>query len=242
MSGGGVSLVQMLAFSIILLCLVVVPVPGHADHRSQYDYVVLTENQPIGTHRVNIQRKGNDFEIKAETDLEVGFGPLTVFRFEHQRRELWHNWQLVESIAHTVKNDKIYDIKITRQATGYKRVVNGREDKFEDPVSILALWHSDLFTHHIFISPLEDKLYRLSVQFVDREQIEIGDQWVQALHYQMTGDSERDLWYDESGHVLKVRLHDYSLVIDYVLDRGNLGHTIASKSPERLYPARSKGR
>ncbi len=225
-----------------VLFLLAVPFPTLADHASRFDYVVLHGDEPIGSHRVNVKGEGNEFEIEVESDLEVRFGPLTVFRFEHQRLELWRDGELVESIAQTTKNGEFYDIKITRQATGYKRAVNGREDEFEDPVKVLALWHGDLFVHNFFISPMEDKLYRVSVRFVDEERIEIGDQRVQAFHYRMTGDSERELWYDEAGHVLKVRLYDYVLVIDYVLDRGDLRAVLESRSRQKLYPFRTDNR
>ena len=85
---------------------------------------MLHDDQPIGSHRVTVKGEGNEFEIETKSNLEVRFGPLTVFRFEHQRRELWRDGELIESAAQTTKNDEFYDIKITRQATGYKRVVN----------------------------------------------------------------------------------------------------------------------
>ncbi len=222
-----------------VLFLLAVPFPAPADHASRYDYVVLYGDEPIGSHRVNVARNANEIEIEAESDLKVGFGPLTVFEFEHKRRELWRDSELVESVARTTKNGESYDIKITRQAEGYKRVVNGREDWLEDPVKILALWHGDLFEHEFFISPLEDKLYRLSVDFVGEERIEIGDQRFQALHYRMTGDSERELWYDEAGHVLKVRLYDYGSTIDYVLDQGDVRAKLASRTGQT--PPTSRG-
>jgi hypothetical protein len=218
------------------------PSAARAGHLSEYDYVVLHGGEPIGSYRVNIARNGNEIEIEAASDLKVRFGPLTVFEFAHQRRELWRDRELVKSIAQTTKNGEFYDIKITRRAEGYKRVVNGREDQLEDPVRVLALWHDDLFEHEFFISPLEDKLYRLSVDFVGEERIEIGDQRVQALHYRMTGDSERELWYDEAGHVLKVRLYDYGSEIDYVLDRGDVRAKLASRAGQTSNPSRGETR
>jgi len=214
---------------IAAMFLLAVPFAAWGDHLSEYDYIVLQGDELIGSYRVNFARSGNEIEIEVESDLKVDFGPLTVFEFEHQRRELWRDRKLVESIAQTTKNGESYDIKITRRAEGYKRVVNGREDQIEDPVRVLALWHEDLLEHEFFISPLEDKLYRLSVHFVGEDRIEIGDQRVQALHYRMTGDSERELWYDDAGHILKVRLYDYGSEIDYVLDRGNARAKLASR-------------
>jgi hypothetical protein len=219
---------------VAAMFLLAAPSVARGDHLSEYEYIVLHGDELIGSYRVDIARNGNEIIIEAETDLKVGFGPLTVFEFEHRRRELWRDREFVESIARTTKNGETYDIKITRQAEGYKRVVNGREDQLDDPVRVLALWHDDLLEHEFFISPLEDKLYRLSVHFVGEERIEIGDQRIQARHYRMTGDSERELWYDEAGHILKVRLYDYGSTIDYVLDRGDVRAKLASRTGQNL--------
>ena len=227
---------------IAAVLLLAAPFAARGDHLSEYDYIVLHGDEPIGSYRVNVARNGSEIKIEAESDLKVAFGPLTVFQFEHQRRELWSDRELVESTAQTTKNGESFDIKITRQAEGYKRVVNGREDQLEDPVKVLALWHDDLFKHEFFISPLEDKLYRLSVRFVGEERIEIGDQRIQARHYRMTGDSERELWYDEAGHLLKVRLYDYGSAIDYVLDRGDVRAKLASRTRRNSYAPRGETR
>ena len=194
------------------------PIAAHANHLSLYEYTVFRDGDAIGNHRVRVFQRRAGVEIQVQTDFRIHLGFIPLYRFEHERREIWHGGQLRESIAKTNKNGTNYDIKILREFSGYKRVINGRVDNFGDPVKVLALWHQNLLKHTEFISPMDDKTYSISVEFLGNQMIELGDQSVSSLYYRMTGDSERDLWFDTAGHVLKVRIHDHSPAIEYVLN------------------------
>ncbi len=199
------------------LALFLLPWSAYAEHLSKYNYVVLRDGEPIGTHIVTVSPEGRDFKIEAKTDLAVKFGPLTLFRLEHHRREMWRDGELESMTAHTDKNGDIYDIAITREPQGYKRVINGRTDSFDPSVKVLTLWHDDLFKYTSFLSPMDDKTYKISVDFVGADKVDLIDRSVDALEYRISGDTNRELWYDADGHIMKVSLLDHESRIDYVL-------------------------
>jgi hypothetical protein len=119
--------------------------------------------------------------------------------------------------AYTNKNGDVYEIAITRDPEGYTRVVNGRTERFEPTIKLLALWHEDLFKYTSFLSPMEDETYEISVDFVGVDKISLINQSIDAFAYRISGDTNRELWYDSGGHIMKVRLLDYSSTIEYVL-------------------------
>jgi hypothetical protein len=194
------------------------PWAAQGDHLSEYHYTVLRDGKAIGTHRVTVSPEGGDLKVESKTDLEVTFGPLTFYRMEHLRQEIWRNGELEEMTAHTNKNGDVYDIAITRDAQGYKRVINGRTDRFESSMKLLTLWHEDLFRYSSFVSPMEDKIYQISVDFVAADKVDLIDRSVDAIAYRISGDTNRELWYDAEGHIMKVRLLDHSVTIEYVLN------------------------
>lgn len=207
------------------LALLLIPFAAQADHSgdhlAEYHYTIIREGEPIGTHRVTVTPEGHATKVEAKTDLEVTFGPLTLYEMQHLRREIWRDGELEEMTAHTNKNGDVYDIAVTRAPQGYTRVINGRTDSFDGSVKLLALWHKDLFQYSSFISPMEDRTYRISVDFVGADKIELLDRSVEAFHYRMSGDTNREIWYDDEGHIMKVRLLDHSSEIEYVLDGMN---------------------
>jgi hypothetical protein len=136
--------------------------------------------------------------------------------------------------AHTNKNGDVYDIEITREADGYKRVVNGRTDKFAPSVKVLTLWHEDLFKYTSFLSPMEDKTYKISVDFTGADKFDLIGESVNAFVYRLSGDTNREIWYDTNGNIMKVRLLDHSPYIEYVLRSMGEPAAEAALAPSRL--------
>lgn len=170
------------------LALLLLPFAAQSSEFSEYHYTIIREGEPIGTHRVTVSPEGQATKVEAKTDLQVTFGPLTLYEMRHLRHEIWRDGELEEMTAYTNKNGDVYDIAISREPEGYTRVINGRTDSFDLSVKILALWHKDLFKHTSFLSPMEDKIYEISVDFVGDGKIELLDRSVDARHYRISGD------------------------------------------------------
>ena len=204
----------------VAIGLLVVPFAALGDHLRVYDYSVLRDGEPIGLFNISFETSGRTQRVEVVSDVAVTIGPITLFRLVHQRSEIWHDNVLVESVAHTEKNGDVFEIEITREDDGYKRVLNGRIDKFDSSVEVLALWHESLFTGSTFISAFEDDVMSLSIVYQGEQEVALSDGIVAAQHYKMTGDSERDLWFDADGHLVKLRFSELLSDIEYVLDTG----------------------
>jgi hypothetical protein len=216
------------------LTLMLLPWAAQGGVLAEYDYTVMRDGEPIGTHHVTVSPQGPDTKVEEKTDVEVSFGPITLFHMEHQRDEFWRDGELESMTAHTDKNGDIYDIKITREPDGMKRVINGRTDRFDPSVKLLTLWHEDLFKYSNFVSPMEDRTYQVSVDFVGTEKLDLVGQSVDAFVYRMSGDTNREIWFDSDGLIMKVRLLDHSPNIEYVLNSLDEASTkLAMERPER---------
>jgi hypothetical protein len=110
-------------------------------------------------------------------------------------------------------------ITVRPDGDGYIRTVNGRIDKFDSSMAVLAFWNKDTLRHHAFFSVVEDKTLQASFEFAGKDKITIAGVALAVDHYRMTGDEERELWYDATGHIAKVRLHRLGSEIEYVRDQ-----------------------
>lgn len=216
--------------------LFAIPGPAVADHLHAYSYNVLRDGKPVGRFQVEIEDQGEGQRIDIIGDVEVTIGPITLYRLAHRRREIWRDDVLIKSTAHTDKNGDVFDIEITREADGYKRVINGRVDKFDPAVKVLALWHDSLFTAKTFISSYEDDVMSISVDYQGRQEITLGGRRIMAKHYKMTGDSERDLWFDATGHVVKMQFSEMLSQIAYELDAEPLTAQLPIGMTRRVTP------
>ncbi len=214
--------VRSLAAAAGLLIPLVSAVAAYAEHAGLYKYTVLRNGTPIGTNRVMAtpSADGQGFELAFDTDLKVKFGPFTVFRYAHQRRELWRDGRLVRAAGTTNDNGTLYDIEIKAEGGGYVRVVNDRVEALAPGRQPLALWDkTSLNGHTAYFSASEDKLLNVFFEFGGTQRATWLGSNLTVDHYKMIGDAERELWYDMDGHLVRTKFRRHRSIIELRLNR-----------------------
>lgn len=166
---------------------------------------VLRDGDKIGEHRLLFEREEGTLKVSVETDMSVKFAFLTVFRYEHKRVERWRDGEL-ESLAGMTNDDgQQYEISIVRREGHYSRTVNGAEEEISGPVAVDSLWSKDRVTAGKVFSAASDKVYRVRSDTMGTETIQARGGEMQAEHIKLSGELDRDLWYDPAGGLLRVR-------------------------------------
>jgi hypothetical protein len=166
---------------------------------------VLRDGSKIGEHRLVFEREEETLKVSVETDMTVKFAFLTVFRYEHKRVERWRDGEL-ESLAGMTNDDgQQYEISIVRKEGHYSRTVNGAEEEISGPVAVDSLWSKQRVTGGKVFSTADDKVYRVRSDTMGTETIEARGGEMQAEHIKLTGELDRDLWYDPAGELLRIR-------------------------------------
>jgi Family of unknown function (DUF6134) len=206
--------------AILAAALVATATPvARADDAGEYTFTVLKDGAPVGHHRFEFDRDGERVEITEATEIKVRFAMIPLYTFEHQASEIWENGRAVRIDSTTNDNGDKLNITVRPDDQGYVRTVNGRVDKFDDSVRILDLWDQDILNHHEFFSTVEDKILKVSFEYVGRERITLAGKGVDAEHYRMVGDEQRDLWFDADGRLAKVEFRRQGSDIAYVRDQ-----------------------
>jgi len=181
----------------------------------EYTFTVLRDGTPIGAHRFTFDRDGERLEVEEETDIKVTFALIQVYHYQHERREIWENGRALSITGTTDNNGRKFDIAVRPNGAGYDRTVNGRTQHFDPSRTILAWWKKDILQQRSFFSVMEDKIMDLSFEHVGKETLILGDQRIEVDRYRMTGDEERDLWFDAAGDVAKVAFRSRGSDIEY---------------------------
>jgi hypothetical protein len=134
-------------------------------------------------------------------------------------REDGQDGRAVRIDATTNDNGQKFDITVPGKRDGYIRTINGRVDRFDESTTVLAFWNMDTLRHHAFFSGVEDKTLDVSFQYVGQEKFSIAGERLDVAHYRVTGDEERELWYDAAGHIAKVELRRQGSQIEYLRDQ-----------------------
>jgi hypothetical protein len=204
---------------------------AQADHLGHFDYKVLRNGEHIGYNRVEAKpmTDGAGLEMTYDLVLEVTFGFLTVYSYSHRRSEIWRDGKLVQSEGHTIKNGKDYVIEVEAVDDGYLRTVNGKREKLAPDWAPLTFWNlNELKDRHAFFSVADDQLEDLNIAL---EEVARPNWWQgsgRLAHYAMTGDKEKDLWFDEHNHLVRVAFRNRGALIEFCLETAPLA---AQRSP-----------
>ena len=208
------------ALVVALLVTIAASAVALAGDAGQFTFTVLKDGDPVGHHRFAFEREGDRIGIREATDIDVHFAMIPVYSFEHEGRQVWENDRVLRIDATTNNNGQELDITVRPDGRGgYVRTVNGRIDKFDGSKHVLAFWNKDIISHENFFSVVEDKILKVSFEFVGREKITVAGKQLEVDHYRMVGDEERDLWFDNAGRIAKVTFRRRGSEIAYVRDQ-----------------------
>jgi Domain of unknown function (DUF6134) len=210
---------RSLAVATAAMLLATPSLAAFDEDAGEYTFTVLRDGDPVGRHRFTYEREGDRIEIEEATDIEIKFAMIPLYTFEHEAHQLWQDGRAVRIDATTDDNGEELDITVRDTAQGYVRTVNGRVDRFDDNTAVLAFWNKDMLGHDSFLSAVEDKTLEVSFEDLGAETITVAGQKIEAQHYRMAGDEDRDLWFDPDGHIAKVAFRRYGADIEYVRDQ-----------------------
>ncbi|MFQ5972443.1 MAG: DUF6134 family protein [Alphaproteobacteria bacterium] len=208
---------RCLATTFLVLIVLGVSFAASADHLDEYEYTIYRSGKSIGYHRVTFQPRDGHVEVKEKSHLRVRAGFLTLYQFDHERSEVWKDGVLTYSKGKTNRNGKELDITVEANGHGYFREVNGKVDRLDPSRKVLALWDKSILDHKSFFSVVEDKTIDVSFQYGGKQKLQLSGRELDVDYYKMTGDEEREVWYDQAGHVVRVKLRRFGSDIEYVL-------------------------
>jgi len=176
---------------------------------------ITRDGNKIGTQVVDITRDGDKTTVKFKTHIEVEIMFVVVHRFDHIATEIWNGGKFVSYKAFTKENSDVN--KLTAAAEGDKiaLTVNGEEKNVDGSLVFASFWNRDFVGQKTLLH--QDTGRELSVEVADLgdDTIALKDgSSVKARHYKISGDLERDLWFD-GDNLVRIKLFgsDHSTIV-----------------------------
>ena len=201
------------------LALLSLPSFALADSKT-VTYTILKEGDPIGKETYMIDRDGDHANVSLTVDSAVHILFLD-FKYHHTRTESWNGASLEKLSADTDDDGSKHHVEIAADpAGGFKVTSDGKPVTVPADAFPLAQWNKAMVNHPVLI-PVEsdDTPYKVSFKETGPASIAIGNgQTVQTEHFVLSGDVERDLWYDQDGVLAKVTFRRRGFNIAIVRD------------------------
>ncbi|OLF78005.1 hypothetical protein AWH62_04905 [Maricaulis sp. W15] len=187
-------------FRIAALCALlfaaVAPAAAKAEMPRDVVFDVYRNGSLFGEHAVRFaQLPGGELRVDIDVELRVGFGPVTVFHYQHESEEVWVDGALQSLQASTLKaGDREY-FMLRRRPDGHVDI---------DGDIVEALHPSSHWSGYTPGVPAVLNTETGEPMAVEIEDLGVGtvataDGAIEARHLRMTGTVAVDLWYDAAG-------------------------------------------
>ncbi len=195
--------IRLVIGAIILALLGLVGGGARAEIPRELLFSVERDGRPFGTHRLVFSGTAAALTVEVAIDLKVDFGPITVFRYRHQNRELWQAGPMGLRLARidTKTDDDGDPFQVSGVAEGRVFRVEAGSSAGLLPGDIIptSYWHRASLDRQEWLDTQSGQRRRVSIQPLGMERIEVAGAAVEARRYRVQGDLEMDLWYLPNG-------------------------------------------
>ncbi len=169
------------------------------------DFAILRNGTEIGSHVIRFERVGDPtiVRIAAKVDYRLAFIP--VYLFELNAREEWRKGRLVGMSVETNDNGDDFRVAVTPDGEGLNLSINGTDSSIDPKTIPASLWYKPMVGHETILDPADGEMMKVTVRASGEEIIQVRGAAIRARRYVMTGDFERNLWYDQRRVLVQVQ-------------------------------------
>ncbi|MDW3205800.1 MAG: DUF6134 family protein [Alphaproteobacteria bacterium] len=169
-------------------------------------FAVFRNGDPIGHHKIDIRAEGERTVVDIDILLEVGIGPLILYRYTHRNREIWQNGAFQSFESETDDDGDTYRIRAERDGDVI-RVSRSRGDDYETgDLSLLptTYWNPETVNRPRMINTQDGEIVEVQIDAGDWQAVETAAGQVDARRFDVRGDMTLSLWYDRAGNWTKL--------------------------------------
>lgn len=222
-----------LAIATTLVCLAFTPAAAAENTAGLLKFEVALDDKPIGEHLLTFNRTPQQaLEIGIAIDLEVKFGPFTVFDYTHRNASVWQDGVLQRMRSETDDNGERHDVAIEFTADQLQ-VVTDSVASYTAARSMLptTYWMVSTVAQDRLINSQTGEILEVEVREIGREDVPGPDGPIAATRYRMIGDLEIELWYDDSGILVGLAFDARGSEVTYRLIERNGLRPVAAAMP-----------
>ena len=196
------------------------PTPWVAADGDVIDFTVLRKGKPFGRHMLTFERDADgELQVNTDVDLQVKLGPITAFKYRLDSVEAWSDGQLIGLNGSSNNDGRKGKVKAEASDDG-SLVVESTKFDGTLPTTIIpsSHWNRLQVYQNQMLSTETGEVLDIDVEIIGEDQVQVGDETVDATHYRLKSDLTVDLWYDDQSRWVKLAFEVRGQDIEYVLN------------------------
>ena len=173
-------------------------------------FTVLRDGTAIGTHRIQVERTGNETRVAVDIDLQVKLAFITVYRYAHRNREVWRDGRLLSIDSRTDDDGKAEFVR--GRASGGAFEVRSTAGDYTVPADVVptSYWRRSTVEQGRLLDSQKGRLLDVRIEPAGTEASGA------VTRYRMRGDLDLDLWYDDRDRLRRIAFDYKGSRFDYV--------------------------
>lgn len=189
----------------IILCALFVLVPNSQSDAAKPDdgtikFQILRNGNPFGMHMLNFQDLDDGtMAVDINIKMSVSLGPITMFRYEHENREVWKGDELISLKSQTNDNGDDYLVKASWNEDQVSVKNQDREFEAVPDVYTTSYWNDVSIKANQLLNTQKGQIENVTVENLGVDTIQTAVETLQAQHYKIISDSldyPIHIWYD----------------------------------------------
>ena len=166
---------------------------------------IVRNGEAIGTHTYHFDHSGNRTEVRIKTDINFRLFFIPVYRFEHESKEVWQNGKLDSLESNTNENGTPVKLQVHRDEDSL--MVYGEDGNLHVDREIIpaSLWNRLVLDRSQTLTTISGNVKKFEVDYVGEAELDVRGHKVTTQHFRLTGEFERELWYDKDDVLVGVR-------------------------------------
>ncbi|WP_420405341.1 DUF6134 family protein [Nisaea sp.] len=173
-------------------------------------FKVYREGDPLGVAMLRFDINNGNYRVDMQTLLDFNVGPFTLYYYALRAQDEWNGSELLSARGVVNDNGDVFIVDGRAGPDGFRFA--GREGEHVAPPgeSVPSTYWNYALTDATKLIDLQyGRLRNITVTEAGSETILAEGKEVEAVHYEMRGDLDLDIWYGRNGEWVKMTfVHD----------------------------------
>ena len=152
-----------------------------------------------------IRRRSWRFQVVRFFCVGHSLGGCSHYGLEHESHEVWENGRLSSLQSITNENGTPVKLQVFLDEDFLMVMSEDGEGHVDREIIPASLWNRMILERKETFSTISGNLKRFEVTYVGQEDVEIQGTTSSAQHFRLSGEFERDLWYDANDILVRVQ-------------------------------------
>jgi len=188
---------------------------SHVGHYAKFNYLeyeLFRNNTPIGYHKFNFKREGQNLIIDSEIKFKITKLGIDLYQYYARGQEKYNDGVFSGFNSETNQNKKEKYVNISIDKMDKNLIIDGSsyKGKTDKDFIIGTWWNHEIVQKKAQISAVSGRIIEQKVEFLGKEDVTFGDKTYKTLKFNFSSTDPSlskdkklniDIWYEEDTYL-----------------------------------------